>query len=102
MDAIKKKKLRTVALFVGVSTLSGLVVGILFVAMGEPSFWPPRLLAAIGVGISEEFVVPRAAVEVRDLGVQDLRGLQRGVHCHDVRSRNDTANGCNALQPGVA
>ena len=65
MDAIKRKRLRTVALFSVVATVLGTMVGALFVAMGEPAYWPPRLGAAIGVamglgmGVSEEFFIPR-------------------------------------------
>ena len=65
MDAIERKKLRTVAIFTLVSGFLGILLGTLFVAMGEPSAWPPRLGAMIGatlglvLRVSEEFVVPR-------------------------------------------
>ena len=66
MNAIERKKLRVLVFFTVASALLGVLIGTLFVAMGETSEWPPRLGAIIGaiiglgVGVSEEFVVPNA------------------------------------------
>ena len=111
MDAIGRKKLRVLVLFTVASALLGMTIGFLFVAIGEPSDWPPRLgtiigaMLGLGIGVSEEFIVPTAGRTWSYFGLTSYRLLlYSGMVAGLILAANAALNSVNlgvSLSTGV-